>query len=271
MPTRVAIDGHVHLREARQDTAALRQAAANFARTCPLPDRIGVLMLAESAGEDAYERLAEAAGADREDGLRIVRTDEAESLWVHVDDWRILVVAGRQVVTAERLEVLALATSRRFEDGTALNALLPQIAQVAAVPVVPWGCGKWLGARRAHVHSALLGNGSTPLLLGDNAGRPAVWHDALLSGSRSMRVLRGSDPLPLPGHWRRIGRFGCIVDLELSPRKPAASVRDALRDPSVPLVPFGELQRPAAFLIDQARLRLPGRVRHVPSSSRAVT
>lgn len=258
MLTRVAIDGHVHLREPSHDAAALRHAAGNFARCGFAADHIGVLMLAEGAEEGAYERLRAAGDGGRADGLRIHRTEEAESLWVHVGDWRLLVVAGRQVVTAERLEVLALATSQRFEDGIALTALLRRITGAGAIPVIPWGCGKWLGVRRAHVEAALRTDLGTPLLLGDNGGRPALWRERLLTGSRSARVLRGTDPLPLAGHWRRIGRFGCVADIALSTPRPAADLRRALRDPAVPLVSFGRLQHPAAFLHDQIRLHLSG-------------
>jgi hypothetical protein len=262
-PTQVAIDGHVHLREPGFDVDCLAAAARNFGRYAAVPSRTAVLMLTDSAGEDALTRLRETLPADHE-ALRTAPTAEPESLWVYVEGWRLLVVAGRQIITAERLEVLALATSARFDDGVPLDRLLPQIEAANGVPVLPWGCGKWIGTRRRQVAAAIRDSAPGRLLLGDNGGRPGVWRDGLLdgfTGRPSRPVLRGTDPLPLPGHWRRVGSYGSVAEVALPAEFPAAALRTALRDPAVELRPYGRQRGIAGFLRDQMRLRmhrLPG-------------
>lgn len=259
----VAIDGHVHLREPKHDADALHAAARNFARWSAVPSRVGVLMLAEAAGEDAFSRLRSGTGPSGRLPRRA--TSEPESLWFEVTGWRLLVVAGRQIVTQEGLEVLALATRQPFRDGMPLNDVLAEVRSADAVAVLPWGCGKWLGARGRLVAQALLDEGEGRLLLGDNGNRPRVWHEPRLSRGRS--VVRGTDPLPLPGQWQQVGRFGSIVPLMPGVDRPAADLRRALRDRAVVLRPFGPHERFSRFLLGQARLRLgrPARFRTAAS------
>lgn len=247
----IAIDGHVHLRDPARDADALQAAARNFAQWAKVDSRIGVLMLAEAGGENAFSRLATRTRTAASLACRV--TGEAESLWIDVSDWRLLVVAGQQLVTREGLEVLALATVQRHADGLPLDALLEQLEATEALAVLPWGCGKWLGARRRCVEAALAGPHAARLLLGDNGNRPRAWPEPLFRGGRP--VLRGTDPLPLPGHWRHIGRFGSLLDTVPSEHRPAADLRRALLDAGR-LRPYGPHEQPGRFLLGQARLRL---------------
>jgi hypothetical protein len=246
----VVIDGHVHLRDEADDAAALAAAVRNFSALAP-GARAGVLMMAEAHGEQGFARLRRGV-ANGSAPWRGTLTAEPESLWLEVQGWRLLIVAGRQLVTAERLEVLALATARPFADGRTLDDSLDEIAAADGLPVLPWGCGKWLGRRRRILTTALRAGQSRGLLLGDNAGRPALWPEPLFRGRR---VLRGTDPLPLPGHCGRIGSFASVLAIMLSLDRPAADLRRALRDVSVSLEQRGRLQRPARFALDQLRLR----------------
>jgi hypothetical protein len=248
----VAVDGHVHLREPHRDADALRTAVRNFARWAGPSSRVGVLMLAEATGEEAFARLHGGTGASRELPRRL--TTEPESVWFEVDGWRLLVVAGRQVVTREGLEVLALATAARLDDGRPLADTLSAVHEADAVAVLPWGCGKWTGARRRLVAQTLRASDGPPLLLGDNGNRPAAWHEPWLAHDRP--VLRGTDPLPLPGQWQQIGRFGSVIPVMPGQARPAADLRRALRDPAVRLPPYGPHERLGRFVLGQMRLRL---------------
>jgi len=49
-----------------------------------------------------------------------------------------------------------------------------------------------------------------------------------LGRRRGFKVLAGSDPLPLAGEERRIGRYGVRVRAEFDPEAPAESVRRML-------------------------------------------
>ena len=255
----VAIDAHVHFPTRAHDGDTLAAAARNFAAACPVPTRTGVLMLAEAAREDAFPRL-------RAHG--VVPGGEATSAWIRAGDWRLLVVAGRQIVTAERIEVLALGTTARIEDGLPLARALQRIDAEDALPVLPWGAGKWLGARGRAVVQALSGATPNRLFVGDNAGRPALWHDRVLreAAARGFAPLPGTDPLPLPGAWSRVGSFGFALAVVLSEEAPAQDLKRALRAGVRP-VPFGRPATLPGFLRDQLRLRLRRRPAGAPEAA----
>jgi hypothetical protein len=250
-PIKVAVDGHVHLysREPAALLRVLQQAARNLAAHAP-DCELGALMLAESAGWDAFGLLR----AEVEGGV-IAPTDEDNSLWAQCGERPLLIVAGRQIVSAEKIEVLALGLGAPVADGRPLTELLADLRERPCLTVLPWGVGKWLGARGDLVRGALMRNPG--VLLGDNAGRPAFWNAALLDRARAQRcaVLAGADPLPLPGAAERIGSFGSVVALSLSPDRPAASLLAAVRT-ARGLERFGRLDDPIRFAADQIRLRL---------------
>ena len=251
----VAVDAHVHLRMAAFDRAALEAAAANFAQCCPVASRIGVLMLADTDRADAFSRLHALAGGNPDEA-----TSETSSLWFRIGTWRILVLAGQQIVTAERLEVLALATSAQFPDGLPLHTLMAHIAADDGLTVLPWGCGKWVGRRARLVADAIERARPMQLFLGDNSGRPRLWAEPLfrIAAARQIRILPGSDPLPIASQWKRIGRFGFAIPVDLSNHTPGADLKAALRDPQRPLRPYGSPESSIGFVRSQLLLRLRG-------------
>lgn len=241
----VAIDAHVHLHDKRGARRALEGAWSTFCRNAPGLGN-AVCLLTERDGYDVFSSLRG----------ELVETAEAESLWLD-ESRRLLVVAGRQIVSREGLEVLALFLGARVElEGKPASEIVAAIRAHDAVPVLPWGVGKWLGPRGRLVDRLLDGEGE--LFLGDNAGRPGLW--PVPRFGRGIRVLPGSDPLPIEGADSAIGSFGCLLDCDLPPDRPAAALRRALRDPAAELVRFGRLANPFRFAIDQARLRVSTKV-----------
>ena len=67
----------------------------------------------------------------------------------------VLVIAGRQIVSAERIEVLALGTRTQIPDGQPLAATIDAVRADGALAVLPWGFGKWWGARGRMVDAYL--------------------------------------------------------------------------------------------------------------------
>ena len=59
----------------------------------------------------------------------------------------LYVIAGRQIITRERLEVLALCTAKEFADGEEVETVLDKVRRAGGLPVLPWGAGKWWGTR----------------------------------------------------------------------------------------------------------------------------
>jgi hypothetical protein len=247
------MDAHVHLYDPALDRAALEAAAKNFAACCPVASRIGVLMLAETNGHDAFSRLR---ALERSDAPELAATEPA-SLWLSTGGWRLLAIAGRQVVTAERLEVLALGTRTRFEDGEPLDRVLARVAAEDAIAVLPWGCGKWTGSRARIIERVIAGGDPLQVFVGDNGGRPQLWPERLFDAAskRGLRNLPGSDPLPLPNEWRRIGRFGVALSAPLSAETPLSDLKAALRDPAQVFRAYGRLESTGRFVRNQLLLR----------------
>lgn len=239
---KIMLDAHVHLHSGVPPQTALRRAHRRMTAQGG-PDSLAVVLLAEQTGCHAFQSLRPSARP----------TQEEESLWLDHDGSMLLVIAGRQVVSAEGLEILAQATSAQFEDGLPATELLRAMRAVDAIVTLPWGVGKWLGARGRLVDDLLQADQPEALLLGDNGGRPAFWPEPRF---RARPVLRGSDPLPISGDGRRIGTFGTVLRGTLSQDRPARDLRRLLRRPGERLEPYGTLASPFRFLSNQLRLRM---------------
>src|SRR4051794_39643129 len=138
------------------------------------------LLLAEMSGANVFARWQSGRAA-----WSVRRTQEQESL---ILGDKLLVIAGRQIVTAERIEVLALLTSETFEEGRPLDETIQRTKLAGALVVLPWGVGKWCGARGRSVANAAI---RYAVQLGDNGGRPLGWPRPVLF--REHCVLPGSD------------------------------------------------------------------------------
>ena len=211
--TSLLVDGHVHVHAGHDHSRFLSAAVRNLSR---FGTGLPVLLLAEMSDSHVFEEWRK-GGAP----WPLATTDEAESIFL---DSKLLVVAGRQVVTAERVEVLALLTAERFPDGMKLTETLTAIADTDAVAVLPWGVGKWIGRRGREVIAALAQH---DVFLGDNAGRPIGWPAP--KQFRDNVVLPGSDPLRLASEESMVGSFGFALTCDLDVAKPAAGIRTSIR------------------------------------------
>ena len=106
----------------------------------------GALFFVDGGEGDALARLAR--DIDASDPWTLSSTDEeCSALLTMPDGSALLAIAGRQVATRERLEVLALGTTRAFEAGRTFPDTLRSVLESDALAVVPWGFGKWWGRR----------------------------------------------------------------------------------------------------------------------------
>ncbi len=163
----------------------------------------------------------------------------------------LLIIAGRQIITAEKIEVLAQCTSELFPDGLPLDETIERAKATGALVVLPWGVGKWFGARGRLVAQAVERH---DVLLGDNAGRPIGWPSPALFSRRA--VLPGSDPLRLKSEERVVGTFGFRFSCEWDARRPAASLAAELRRMTGSPACIGRRAAPLAFVRQQTGLRL---------------
>lgn len=237
----IAIDSHVHFHSAAGALEALRIAKEKLSSA----GRIGVVMLAERQGFDVLDQIRES----------LVATAEPEALWL--DDSRsLLILAGRQVITSEKLEVLALATTAQLPDGLPAEEVVAKLDAADALVALPWGVGKWIGKRGALVDRLIAAARPGRLFLGDNGGRPGFW--PVHQFDAGLPVLSGSDPLPLPGWPHAVASLASMIEADLLPDTPAKSLKAALRDPATRIERIGSLAGPIRFAMDQTKLRLYG-------------
>jgi len=224
------------------------------------------LLLTESPGVDYFRRWRDEAARATQSSVRwrVEPTGEDCSLTARREDGAVLViVAGRQVPTAERLEVLALGTTDGIPQGLPFHECVRRAGEIARVVCVPWGFGKWSLGRGAVVREALKHADPSTFFLGDGAGRPRgrrVPQLFEIAAEHGIRVLPGSDPFPVRRHEARAGTLCFAVsgaaDLERPWERLAAAVTS-----EAAVVVLGSRVGLIAFVRDQVELRLAGDTR----------
>jgi hypothetical protein len=244
------VDSHVHFHTCYDPQTFLDGALRNFRKAGQAGT--GNLLLTESAGAHWLRRWREGLKAP---GWRFEPTSEEDSLRaVNGVGEGLVLIAGRQIVARERLEVLALGKDLDLADGLPLREVLERVRESGALPVLPWGFGKWWGQRGAVVTETLAMDGE--LFLGDNGGRlgpdPALFRRARKLG---IRVLPGSDPLPFSRHAGLAGSYGFILPQAVDLDRPAATLLRRIRESGQPRA-FGRRAGLPRFLRDQVGMQL---------------
>jgi hypothetical protein len=185
-------------------------------------------------------------------------TDEPHSmLGRRSDGVEMSLIAGWQIVTSERLEVLVLCCPRpAIPDGLPFQATLGEAMQSDGVTVVPWGFGKWWFGRGRLVSDMMTQHGSA-IFLGDNRGRPRSGIDPwqfTLAYREGIRLLPGTDPLPFPSQVDHVGRFGFLVPQIVDRSRPAENIKRLIRDGRQPEC-YGQRQSLPQFCQHQLTLR----------------
>jgi hypothetical protein len=264
------IDTHVHIHDRFRLDQFFASAHLNISRAAAkrraAEDFTGVLMLTEACSANWFAALASMAEEKqthpgREMGRwKLSPTGEDASLRVHDGDQRaLLLIAGRQVVTAEKLEVLALFVAEPIEDGRPIRDVLARVEALGGQPVLPWGFGKWSG-RRGKVLDQLIKEADRPMVcFGDNGGRPAFLPEPRqfrFAREKGIPILPGSDPLPFSTEDGRAGSFGCCIDAEVSLRQPAGDLKRILKTPGMLPRRYGQLETPLRFVRNQIKMQL---------------
>jgi hypothetical protein len=256
------VDSHVHLHDCFAVPAFLDAASANLASVATdlgLPaGTTGCLLFTESQGVDHFAALA--AGASPTGAWRLQPTDEAVSLIARKPDAaELILIAGRQIVCREGLEVLALGTSLALEDGQPMREVIARVSSAGAIPVVPWGFGKWQGARGKLIAGLLDRRPDGPLYFGDNGGRLGIGPRPKLferAEAGRVAVLPGSDPLPFRDQVARVGSYGFVAKAGLDATTPFAALRCCLDGLAESPQIFGKLSTLPDFVRCQIAMQM---------------
>lgn len=258
----IIADGHVHIHECFDIKKFFETAWTNFfaeSNKLGIESFTGVLFLTESLNANWFLRFLQSAGEKSKLGdLRFERTKENVSLKAKFEDEKeLLLIAGRQIVSKENLEVLALGIEGHFGEGESVSEIIRETISRGGVPVIPWGVGKWFGKRGSLVNE-LMQNGAN-FFLGDNSGRPAFWQDPShfkKAVEKEIPILPGSDPLPFPSEYKKVGSFGFMLRHEIDQNFPAKSLAALLKESDIEIRTYGKLENPARFVFNQFRMRV---------------
>jgi len=266
LSTLILCDSHVHFYDCFDLDHFLDSAWNNFLKQAQLKQKqnnfIAVLMLTEAKQDHWFLKLQENEGQSVKWSFH--KTDEPESLYaVDKDGHRILIINGRQIVTSENLEVLALATADKLEDGKPIIHVIEWVKDNNAIPVIPWGFGKWWG-NRGHLLSEVLESfPGRDVLLGDNSGRP--WFlgkpdHFKKANAEQRRILPGSDPLPFSSEAWRPGSVGFYFFGDLDELVPAKSLREYLKNPQTNISNYMHCERLIPFIRNQVAMQIRKRM-----------
>lgn len=239
MITHILIDGHVHVHPSYDEETFLTSAHRNLAA---LGDGFPALLLTEISGTNAFAKWKSGdcawSASPTEEDFSLVLGD------------RLLAVAGRQVVTAEGVEVLAQFTTKDFPDGRPLDETIDRILEANALATLPWGFGKWIGRRGRDVARMI---DRYSIALGDNAGRPPFWPAPSLFQRRV--TLPGTDPLRLQSQQTLAGTYGFALSGQFDLRYPGSQILNALRH-CEKIKPLGRRVSVTGFFRQQIGLRI---------------
>ena len=227
----VIADGHVHLYPGYDIRAALDNLRRNLAghaggAVCMafLAERSDCHFFRDFASR-APEMLAAQVAVEQHENVLLLHEAGFPDLYI---------VAGRQVISAERVEILALTTDGAIPDGLPARETVARVHQAGGVPVISWAPGKWFFARRKVVEDLLAHCKPGTLLVGDTSLRPRGWLTPVLMKralAAGFGLVAGSDPLPFAGEESMLGRYGIRLDCAFDRSDPVRSVRAALTRP----------------------------------------
>ncbi len=247
--TRISADGHGHLYPPYRLGQAFDRLLANLDRNararwdCDPRDTVRLAFLAEGAAGNFFAHLRDGALDPASAGLEIIEPREAAWLTLlHRGSRRLGLVAGKQVATRERLEVLGLAMSDSIPDGLPVRETIARVVAAGGIPVLPWAPGKWWGKRGRMVRELVAASAPGRLALGDSSLRPAGWPEPgimRMARQRGFLVLPGSDPLPLPGEEPCWGSYGWTAEAPFDADHPTASIRSLLASNPENIIPAG--------------------------------
>ncbi len=254
---RYHIDTHVHVYHCYDTESFLPQALRNSEMSGS--DANLVLCLTESKGFDFFHRLKTYATENSPvAGWSVTLIPGQPALLLQQADQSIIIIAGRQVISRQGLEVLALFSDDQYEDGQETQAIIDKINEHNGLAVLPWGVGKWLGKRGAIIDDLLNDNKPDRLAIADISGRPALWPEPAqfrLARKSGYSCLYGTDPLPLYSDQSRIASAGMVMDLSPEPSQAVAELKARLNS-HISENNFGKRVSAFRFLKDQLMLRI---------------
>ncbi len=249
------IDAHIHLYPMHNLALAISHARRNMAKAVPDPQAVRIWLLTERSDCDAFAQILKRGSVD---GYSVKPIEDGRA--IYLPEANLYIVAGRQVITKEGLELCALATTDQIMDRAMTTfAGIGFLLARGALVSINWAPGKWWG-QRGKVVQALLAEAPMPgVFIGDTAMRPVFWRQPALMKralQRGWRIVAGSDPLPFAGEEKSFGRYGFRCQAAWNADEPVTSLHDALLNPDTVFTRWGARRRSAEFVRRQIQIML---------------
>ena len=258
---RIHLDAHAHIYPFHHVPRLLLAALDHMPRIAPSDLR--VLCLAERADCAFFQALAQDEIQLPGDRWRVTAWDSAGGVKIrHLPDHReIWILAGRQIVSAERIEVCSLFSDEPVADGLPARDILRTILAQGGLPALDWAPGKWLFGRGRLVRRLAAEFPPSQLLLVDTSLRFPGWPAPRLYAAarrQGRALLAGSDPLPFAGEEDMAGTYYCSFTMPAleDPVRLVEPLRAALASGRLSIRPEGRRDSLPSVL---RRLRLNAR------------
>ncbi len=265
----IIIDAHIHIHDCYNLEQFFNSAETNFKKQADklkTNSFVGVLCLTEISGVNVFDKLSNFAKEKKKIGNWLISfTQEENSLSVTKDNFAIFVIAGRQIVTKKKLEVLAIGLKEDYKDGKPIEEVIQHVVKSGAIPIIPWGFGKWFSQRKEILRKIVLQKKSYPIFLGDNGNRPWVFKKPkiiTLGFENLILNLPGSDPLPFKRENKKPGSFGLYIDDVINQDKPFDNIYKILTSSKKQFKTYGKLESLFYFLKNQIAMQIVKRNRN---------
>lgn len=240
---RIHLDAHAHIYPFHDVPRLLLAALDHMPRLDPTDLR--VLCLAERADCSFFQALCQDEIRLPGDRWKIAAWDPAGGVKIrHLPDHRDLwILAGRQIVSAERIEVCSLFSDEPLADGPPARDIVRAILASGGLPALDWAPGKWLFARGRLVRNLVSEFPPAQLVLVDTSLRPVGWPAPCLyraARQQGRALLAGSDPLPFAGEEDLAGSYHCTFTMPAleDPARIVGPLKAALTSGAMPIA-FG--------------------------------
>jgi len=225
----IVIDAHIHLYPCYRLPAALAALHANLGRLSAGGARAAIF--AERSDCRFFRNMRDGRAPVAGWQLTPANDPAGEALVAASGADRVFLFPGRQLATAERLEVLALLTDADLPDRAPIEETIAAVRDAGGLPALNWAPGKWWLARGRIVRDLLQRSSPGNLLLCDTSLRPGAWREPApmrCAARRGFAIVAGSDPLPFPAQERLLGSYGTLAEAPFDAQAPALSIRRAL-------------------------------------------
>ena len=250
-PHTLLIDGHVHVYPLYDWRKAIDALLTNLTPSGE-SEAIRIGILTESRTNRFFKEVTDNHVSFRNGSLQLEAGPDAGTITIRQNGIIAgYLIAGRQIVTAEKLEVLALGVDGSITDGLPVEAALNAIREQGAIPVLSWSPGKWFFGRGKMIRHLISTQPPGSFLIGDTGLRPTLWPLPglmKLAIRRGFKVIGGSDPLPLPKEEQWLGSYGFSVTTEFDETKPVDSLRRILGNSTTDFSPIGKRCKTLCFL-----------------------